>query len=148
MSVVTLERTDSLQAHPNITTAARIVGVSPATISRRDDLISERRGERDVVLAPAEVLRLALVYRKRSLNEVAEALIALAGEHGPNAARRVEDEIEQFVETHQEPSIDNDEFLATAKRLLPASLYASVEHTLNIGQGERPRAIVGYKPKS
>src|SRR5438874_12582321 len=69
------DRSPSLQAYPNLTAAAEILGVSASTLSRRGDLATEHRGERDIVIAPADVLRLAVIYRKRSLNDVAQALL-------------------------------------------------------------------------
>lgn len=148
MSFATLERTESLQAHPNITTAARILGISPSTVSRRKDLEREGRGEREKVLSPTDVLRLAVRYRKRSLNEVALALIEHARTHAPAEVASVEAEIERFVEAMEAPDRGNEAFLAMAKELLPAKLYAEVERTVNTDRGQRPRSVVGYRPKA
>lgn len=142
-----MEHTESLQAHPNITTAAAMLGVSAATVSRRDDLASERRGERELALAPAEVMRLAAIYRKRSLNEVAQALVVYATENAPEQVEQVEDEIENFIAARREPTVDRQEFLASAKELLPPEVYELVHKTVTAGKGRRPRVITGYTPK-
>ncbi len=147
MSSTLLEHADSLQGHPNITTAARFLGVAPATISRRNDLARDRRGERDVVLAPREVMRLADVYRKRPLNEVAAMLIVYAEEHAPAEVSHVEEEIENFIDKRQSAPGDDTEFLATAKTLLSAELYSEVERVVVGHRKTPPRAIVGSTPK-
>lgn len=49
----------------------RLLGVSASTLSRRGDLQCERMGERDKRVSAGKVMRLAVVYRKRSLGEVA-----------------------------------------------------------------------------
>jgi hypothetical protein len=147
MGLPRLERTKSLRAHPNIKTAARIIGVSPSTISRRADLTTEGRGERDKVLSPTTVMELAVRYRKRSLNEVAIELITYAREQAPEESERIEEEIDTFVaELGSPPHRDNEAFLAMAKEYLPRELFAEVESTLKAGSGKRPRPIRGYVP--
>lgn len=146
MSVAVLEHTESLEAHPNITTAAAMLGVSPATVSRRDDLVRERRGERELALPPAEVMRLAAIYRRRSLNEVAEALVVYARENAPEQVEPVEEEIENFIAARRAPPADRQEFLASAKELLPRDVYELVEKTVTDGKGRRPRVITGFTP--
>jgi hypothetical protein len=144
-----LERTGSLQSHPNITTAANMLGVSPATVSRREDLVRERRGERDVVLTPAEVMRLANVYRKRSLNEVGAALIAYANENAPDETASVEEQVEAFFEGLQSESRPEDDFLGMARELLPEELYREVARTVEeTRDAPRPAGIVGNTPSS
>jgi hypothetical protein len=147
MTRATLERTDSLRFHPNLTATAEMLGVSASTISRRSDLQVELRGERDRVLAPAEVLRLAGVYRRRSLNEVALDLLEHARTLDPSQLSDVEAEIEQFfADRSGEAARDHADFLEAAERLLPADLYAEVERTMAAGSGRRPADIVGEAP--
>ncbi len=141
------ERAESLQAYPNITMAATMLGVSPATVSRRKDLVRERRGERELALAPVEVMRLAAIYRKRSLNEVAQALVDYAEQHALEQVEKVEEEIENFIAARREPPADRQEFLASAKQLLPRDVYDLVEKTLVAGKGRRPRVVAGYTPR-
>lgn len=144
-----MESTDrgaSLRGYPNLSEAARILGISTATLSRRKDLKREQRGERDQVLGAGEVLRLATIYRKRSLNDVAQDLLDLAGHSGDEDRRVVEERIEQFFEDRALGSDDLEVFIATARRVLPQELYSEVERTLR-ERGERPPALIsGYPP--
>ena len=140
-----LDSTSPLQAYPNIRAAAEMLGVSASTLSRREDAISERRGERDVVLAPAEVLRLGAIYRKRSLNDVAQDLIDHANEAGDVERRRVEEEVEAFFEANS-VSAQRDELLRLARRMLPAELYRQIEANLKREAGDPPDLIQGYPP--
>jgi hypothetical protein len=147
MGLPRLERTKSLRAHPNIKTAARIIGVSPSTISRRNDLSIEERGEREKVLSPTTVMTLAVRYRKRSLNEVATELITYARERAPEESERVEEEVDTFVaELGSPPHRDNEAFLAMAKEYLPRELFTEVAGTLKAGGGRRPRSVRGSVP--
>jgi hypothetical protein len=122
-----------------------MLGVAASTLSRREDLRSERRGERDVVLAPAEVLRLGAIYRQRSLNDVAQDLLDHADAAGPEEQRRVEEEIEAFFEANT-VAADRDELLRLARRLLPAELAQQVEASLARKAVELPDMIQGYPP--
>lgn len=139
------DSTESLQAYPNIRAAAEILRVSASTLSRRSDVASERRGERDLVLGPAEVLRLAAIYRKRSLNDVAQDLLEHAGAAGPEEQRRVEEEIEAFFEANT-ISAQRDEFLRLARRILPPELCEQIEASLGREARELPDMIQGYPP--
>ena len=141
-----MDRAASLQAYPNIRAAAKIIDVSASTLSRRADLVAERRGERDRVLPATEVLRLAAVYRKRSLNDVAQDLINHAAETSPEEAARVEEEVEAFFEDRVISEDRRDEFLALARRLLPASLYKQVEGTVSEQGAALPDALIGFQP--
>ena len=141
------KRASSLRAHPNIRAAAQMLGVAPSTLSRRDDLATERRGERDLVLAPGEMLRLAAVYRKRSLNDVAQELVDLARESSPEDAGVVEAEVESFFEDRAVSAEERDEFLATARRLLPDGLLVQVEASLEPPDDQLTDSLTGYPPR-
>jgi len=136
----------SLQAYPNIRTAAAIIGVSPSTLSRREDMVAERRGERDRVLPTTEVLRFAAIFRKRSLNDVAQDLIDHAERTSAEEAARVEEEVEAFFEGRTISDERRDEFLALARRLLPASLYEDVQAIVSEQGAALPDALIGYPP--
>jgi hypothetical protein len=116
----------SLLAYPTLTETARLLNVSASTLSRRGDLVVERMGERDKRVPPGEVMRLAAVYRKRSLGEVAADLIARAREHSPQHAEYVQGEVERCFEQGGSPTVSEGEFLAEAERALPAELYEHV----------------------
>lgn len=139
------ETTASLEAYPNITAAAEMLGVAASTLSRRDDLVKQGRGERDQVLSATEVLRLGAIHRKRSLNDVAQALIDHAQEASPEEASRVEQEIEEFFDANSIEA-QQDELLRLARRLLPPELRKRIETTLAEEAEELPPMIEGYPP--
>src|SRR4051794_6575122 len=105
------ERIDVLTGYPTLSAAATMLGVSASTLSRREDLKAEPRGERDKVLRAAEVMRLAVVYRRRSLNEVAADLLAYARKHAPSSVELIDEEIESFVEQLAQPKTEVDQLL-------------------------------------
>lgn len=140
------DRTASLEAYPNIRTTAEFIGVAASTLSRRGDLGAERRGDRDLVLRAGEVLRLASIYRKRSLNDVAQDLIDYARKASPTEASRVEEEVEAFFDGHTITDNSRTEFLTMARRLLPASLYKEVEAMVTDRQTTLPDALIGHPP--
>jgi hypothetical protein len=135
-----------LGAYPNLQAAAKMLKVSASTLSRRSDIVVEDRGERDRVLAPSEVLRLAGVYRKRSLNDVAQDLINHAVKDSPDDAMRVEEEVETFFEGRAMSDDRRQDFLAVARRLLPDGLYNEVESAVAEPVAELASAIIGYAP--
>jgi hypothetical protein len=132
----------SLLAYPTLTEAARLLGVSASTLSRRDDLACERMGERDKRVPAGEVMRLAAVYRKRSLSEVAAELIGRARERSPEHAEHVQEEVERFFEQSNSPALSGSEFLAEAERALPAELYERVRRVYRASEGTRPPALL------
>ena len=139
------DSTESLQAFPNIRKAAEILGGSASTLSRRHDLATERRGEHDMALPPAEVLRLGAIYRKRSLNDVAQDLLELANAAGADEQRRVEEEIEAYFEANT-VAAQREELLRLARRLLPVELCEQVEASLAREARDLPDMIQGYPP--
>jgi hypothetical protein len=132
----------SLLAYPTLTEAARLLGVSASTLSRRGDLVHERMGERDKRVSAGEVMRLAAVYRKRSLGEVAVDLIGGAQERSPAYVGHVQEEIERFFEDRSAFTQSESAFLAEAKRALPADLYQQVRAVYRTSKGDRPPALV------
>ena len=139
------DSTESLEAYPNITAAAEMLGVSPSTISRRGDLRTEARGERDRVLAPAEVLRLGRIFRKRSINDVAQALLDHAEQFGQETRALVEREIEADFDEHTVAARIED-LRTLARQILPAELAEQVEASLNEPVGDMPTLVEGYVP--
>jgi len=135
----------SLEAYPNLSSAANMLGVSRSTLSRRSDIASEQRGERDRVLAAAEVLRLARIYRKRSINDVAQALIDHAEEVGPESRTHVEAEIEADFAAHTVAS-EQAELLRLARRLLAPEALATVKASLEQPVAPLAGEIVGLPP--
>jgi hypothetical protein len=146
MSYRDIDRFASLEAYPSIRLAADIIGVSPSTLSRRNDLDAERRGERDLVLRPSKVLRLASIYRKRTLNDVAQDLIETARKISSSDAAQVEQEVEAFFEGLEISEENRLEFLLIARRLLPPALYKKVEEATNGNGAQLPDALIGNPP--
>jgi hypothetical protein len=131
----------SLLAYPTLTETARLLGVSASTLSRRDDLVCERMGERDKRVPAGEVMRLAVAYRKRSLGEVAADLIGRAREGSPRDVEYVHEEIERFFEQRESPAVSEGAFLAEAKRALPAELYEQVQRVYRASEGSSPALV-------
>jgi hypothetical protein len=139
------DTTESLEAYPNISAAAEMLGVSPSTISRRADLCAEARGERDRVLAPGEVLRLGEIFRKKSINDVAQALLDHAEQFGQEARARIEREIEAHFDEHT-VAARIAELRTLARQMLPAELAEQVEASLDQPTGDMPTLVEGYVP--
>jgi hypothetical protein len=141
MSHIT-EQTDALRGYPNISAAAAMLDVSAATLSRRADLARLPRGDRDIALGPREVLRLAVIYRKRSLNEVAQSLLDHAEQSGGDERPAVELEIERFFEDRVPTHEDKQRVSELARQLLPADLAERIEKVL----GEQGEALPEFVP--
>jgi hypothetical protein len=135
-----------LWAYPNIRAAAALIGVAASTISRRGDLRYLERGDRDKVLAPAEVMRLASIYMQRSLNDVAQELIEGVASRDAGAAAEVTEEVERFFEESRETPEKRERFLAEARRLLPADLYGQVESAVDTEAPDPPGELDGQHP--
>ncbi len=130
-----------LIAYPTLTEAARLLGVSASTLSRRDDLRAERMGERDRRVPAIEVMRLAAVYRKRSLNEVAADVVEYAEQHAPEQAATVEDQVQRFFAERRGRAPSEGAFLDEARRALPAELYREVERVYRAGGEPLPPLV-------
>ena len=76
-----------------------------------------------------EVLRLARIYRKRSINDVAQALIDHAAKTDPDNGGRVEKEVEEDFASHSVAG-EEAELLRLAQRLLTPAALAAVKACL------------------
>jgi hypothetical protein len=141
MSHIT-EQTGGLRGYPNISAAAAMLDVSAATLSRRTDLARLPRGDRDIALSPREVLRLATIYRKRSLNEVAQSLLDHAEQSGGDERAGVELDVERFFEDRVPTQEDKQRVSQIARQLLPADLAERIEQVL----GEQGEALPEFVP--
>lgn len=124
-----LQSPPPLVAYPTLSRAAALLAVSPSTLSRREDLEFEAMGERDKRIPGLEVLRLATVFRKRPLQEVAADLVAYAHSHAPASSAQIEASLTAHVERLEAQLAREREFLAEARRSLPRALYREVEQT-------------------
>ena len=133
--------------YPSLRVAARMIGVHPSTLSRQQELRSIPAG-RERRLPAAEVLRLAATYQKRSLAEVAGALVEQAGRQaGREVQEAVGIEVDEFLEQSPTPGtpVDLDAFLAEAHRYLPGGLAAEVEKHVR-GRRDVATGSVGWSP--
>lgn len=138
--------TRSLNAFPNIRAAAGMLGVAASTLSRRADVHVQARGERDRVLLASEVLRLASIFRRRSINDVAQDLLDYAGKHAPQDAGSVAEEIEQYFEDAALNESAREQFLTLAHRMLSPALCERIEAELETSDSAPPDVIQGYLP--
>lgn len=122
-----------VRAYPTLTEAALMIGVSPSTLSRRKRLKNEQSGGRDRRLRPRVVLGEASHFGRRALSAVGESLIAYAVENVPEAEAAVRDEVSSFLGRNAgaptveiEFDVDPEEFLETARKLLPDELVAAI----------------------
>jgi hypothetical protein len=117
---------DDYRAYPNLTEAARLVGVSVATLSRQK-LHGVRAGGRDIRLSPTEVMAQADFFKRRPLSQVAGELVQRAHDVAPEVAIHVLDEVDRVLSTR--PSLRPRaavDFLAEARRVLPRRLFAQI----------------------
>jgi hypothetical protein len=127
--------------------AAKLIGVTPGALSRRNDVerISAGREQR---IPAAEVVRLAGVYRRRSPSRVAAELV----EHALSVDSALEIPISHEVDGALEqvpvaqPGTDITVFLETAHRLLPETLAQQVEAAVQ--SQARGESAVGWSPAS
>lgn len=138
--------TRSLNACPNIRAAAGMLGVAASTLSRRADVQAHARGERDRVLLAGEVLRLASIFRRRSVNDVAQDLLDYAGRHAPQEAGGVAEEIEQYFEDTALGEGAGEQLLTLAHQILSPTLCEKIEAELGASGPALPDVIQGYLP--
>jgi hypothetical protein len=97
------------------------------------------------VLAPGEVLRLGAIYRKRSINDLAQELIDRAEAIDAHEGRRVEEAVEAFFEQNTVMA-EREELLRLARRRLPTELVDEIEASLARVARPLPDMIYGASP--
>lgn len=136
-----------VEAYPPLRLAAKLIGVSASTLSRRADIERIDAG-REVRIPAAEVVRLASEYRKRGVSRVAGELVERAAPMGADVQQLVGLEVDEALR-HEEPRHleipDAASFVAHAHRLLPAALARQVEATLG-AEKELGSSAVGWSP--
>jgi hypothetical protein len=133
-----------VEGYPSLRRAAELVGVSASTLSRRRDVARVDAG-RETRVPAAEVIRLAAFYQKRRLSRVAAELVEYAA--ASDAAETITHEVDAALARHSRVPVvaAPQEFLAEARRLLPASLVVQIEATLSTPHGGE-RSTVGWSP--
>jgi hypothetical protein len=134
----------AVEGYPSLRTAARLIGVSTSTLSRRPDVDRVRVGREDR-LPPSEVIRLAALYGRRRVSRVAGELVERVV--GTDAQDDIAREVDEALALHAPaPAAPMPHaFLAEARRLLPAPLVAQIEAALG-APGGSGRSTVGWSP--
>jgi|SRR5674476_1692554 hypothetical protein len=136
-----------VEAYPSLRAAAKLIGVSPSTLSRRPGVVRVSAANQERIPA-GEVVRLAAIYRRRRVSRVAAALVERAASAGPEAQELVGAEVDRAMEQVpvSSPGPDIGAFITEARRRLPEELAAQVEATLrhNVEPGH---STVGWTPE-
>lgn len=140
MSII--DREALAAAWPNLTEAARMIGISPATLSRDPDVNPVEAGRREKRFSPIEVLGRAALYKRRSLNEVAQELLDHAREQRPQLASAVESDIEEFFEQRPAQPTNKPAFFADLARVLPPALFEEVRTMYEAAEGHQPGEVI------
>lgn len=138
-----------VEAYPALRLAAKLIGVSASTLSRRRDIERVPAG-RETRVPAAEVVRLAYEYRQRRVSRVAGELVEHAARSGPEVQKLIAREVDDAVQREEPRDLDIPDpgaFLAQAHRLLPAALARQVEATLE-ADAELGSSAVGWSPSS
>jgi hypothetical protein len=135
-----------VEAYPSLSVAAKLIGVSPSTLSRRADVVRISAANQERIPA-GEVVRLAAVYRRARVSRVAAALVERAAGAGAEAQELVGAEVDRAMERIPAPAAGPGAavFIAEARRRLPEGLAAQVEAALK-RDGEAGRSTVGWNP--
>jgi hypothetical protein len=134
-----------IEAYPSLRSAAKLVGVTAATLSRREDVERVRAG-REQRIPAAEVVRLAGFYRRRPPSRVAAELVERAIRVDPGLEEIIGQEVDTALEQLPVAQIGVrlDAFLETAHRLLPAALARQVEASVHVEH--HADSAVGWSP--
>lgn len=134
-----------IEAYPSLRAAAKMIGVTAATLSRREDLARVRAG-REQRIPAAEVVRLTGFYRRRPPSRVAAELVERAIGVDPGLEEIIGQEVDAALERVPvaQTGVSLAAFLATAHRLLPAALVEQVEASVRSEQ--HGDSAVGWSP--
>ncbi len=136
-----------VEAYPSLRAAAKLIGVSPSTLSRRADVVRVSAANQERIPA-GEVVRLAAIYRRARVSRVAAALVERAAGAGAEAQELVGAEVDHAMEQVPVPSASPGvaAFITEAHRRLPEALAAQVEATVR-RDVEPGRSTVGWTPE-
>ncbi len=136
-----------IEAYPSLRSAAKLIGVSAATLSRRTDLERVHAG-RERRIPAAEVVRLAAFYRRRAPSRVAAQLVEHAVSVDPGLEGVIGAEVDAALElapiVQTGVSVDIKAFLQTARRLLPAALAEQVD--ASVRDERHGNSATGWSP--
>jgi len=136
-----------VEAYPSLRVAAKLIGVSPSTLSRRGDVVRVSAANQERIPA-GEVVRLAAIYRRARVSRVAATLVERAASAGAEAQELVGAEVDRAMEQVPVLSASPDvaAFITEARRRLPKGLAAQVEATLR-RDVEAGHSTVGWTPE-
>jgi hypothetical protein len=122
-AVAALSRSDYVRSLPTLSQAAGFIGLDTGGMSRAVrglGIEPQRWGRRDKHLEVAEVLQVARVARRASLEEVAGSMLEWTEQNHPEALERTTGEIDEFFAQLPQPTATPpDEFLAELHAALP-----------------------------
>ena len=137
-----------VEAYPSLRTAAKLIGVSPSTLSRRGDVVRVSAANQERIPA-GEVVRLAAIYRRARVSRVAAELVERAGSAGTEVQELIGAEVDRAMERVLpvlSSASDVAAFIAEARRRLPKGLAAQVEATCK-RDVESGHSTVGWTPE-
>ena|ERR1039457_4377608 len=116
-------RADRVRSLPTLSQAARFIGLDTGGMSRAVRALSvepQRWGRRDKHLEAAQVLQIARVAQRASLEEVAGNILEWTEQNHPDAVQQTTAEIDAFFAGLPAPTAaPADEFLAELRAALP-----------------------------
>jgi hypothetical protein len=114
---------DRVRSLPTLSQAAGFIGLDTGGMSRLVralDIEPQRWGRRDKHLEIAQVLQIARVAQRASLEEVAGSILEWTEQNHPDALKRTTAGIDAFVAEHPPPAATPaDEFVAELRAALP-----------------------------
>jgi hypothetical protein len=123
LAIATHPRADRVRSLPTLSQAARFIGLDTGGMSRTVRTLGIeplRWGRRDKHLEAAQVLRIARVAQRASLEEVAGSILEWTEQNHPDAVQQMSDEIDAFFAGLPAPTAaPADEFLTELRAALP-----------------------------
>jgi hypothetical protein len=122
-AVAARPRADRVRSLPTLSQAAGFIGLDTGGMSRAVRALGiepQRWGRRDKHLEVAQVLQIAQVAQRASLEEVAGSIVEWAEQNHPDALAQTTAEIDAFFAALAPPTATPaDEFLAELRAALP-----------------------------
>ena len=116
-------RADRVRSLPTLSQAARFIGLDTGGMSRAVRALGvepQRWGRRDKHLEVAQVLQIARVAQRASLEEVAGSIVEWTEQNHPDALEQTTAEIDAFFAALPPPTATPaDEFVAELRAALP-----------------------------
>lgn len=140
-AIVAHPRADRVRSLPTLSQAARFIGLDTGGMSRTVRTLGIeplRWGRRDKHLEPVQVLQIARVAQRASLEEVAGSILEWTEQNHPDAVQQTTAEIDAFFAELPAPTAaPADEFVAELRAALPPRWADKAEaiwraHTVNV----------------